>query len=353
MFRARKNWIRNGLFAALTAWMTSASLVASPPYRGLDRKAQTSPVEASPADSSALPGQGKPGQAIQSLEEQAQKDPGSPKLQAELGKAYYDRRDYVHAIPHLEAALKANPQDGESTQLLGLSYVLLGHLQQAIPLLEKVQSWLPRPDVTGSYVLGNSYLQTHQYDKARVAYAHMFSVPPDSASAHLVLAQMMVRQEFEELAIPELQKALALDPHIAMAHFLLGEIYLYKSNIPLALEEFQKELAVSPVLWMVYWRMGDAYTRVENWDEAERALKQAIWLNQDFSGSYILLGKVELKEGHPELATEFLERALRMDPTNYSGHYLLGTAFKALGRTADADREFALTRTLQAQKDQQ
>jgi tetratricopeptide (TPR) repeat protein len=294
----------------------------------------------------ALIEQGKIDQAITLLNSLTLKDPKMQGLEGKLGKAYYEKRDYQQAIAHLEIALQQNAQDGESIQLLGLSHYLQGHLQQAIPLLEKVQSILPHPDVTGSYILGVSYLQTYQYDKARAAFAKMFSVPANSAGAHVVLGQMMLRHEFEDKAIPELQSALELDPKTPMAHFLLGEIYLYKSKIQPALEEFHKELEINPILWLAYWRMGDAYTRIEEWNQAEDALKQAVWLNQDFTGPYILLGKVELKKGDPQLATGFLERALKMDPKNFSAHYLLGQAYKQLGRSKDADREFEISRTL-------
>jgi len=37
-----------------------------------------------------------------------------------------------------------------------------------------------------------------------------------------------------------------------------------------------------------------------------------------------------------------------MDPNNYMGHHLLGDAFRALGQTADADRELQLAQQLQA-----
>lgn len=298
------------------------------------------------AHADSLLKQGEPNQALALLKQLEAQYPGMTGLDARIGNIYYQKRDYINAVAYLKKATQENPNDGESVQLLGLSYYLMGHLPQAIPLLEKVQSWMPRPNVTGSYILGISYMQTRQFDKARAAFAKMFSVPADSAGAYEALAKMMLGQDFEAEAVGQLQKALQLNPRLPMAHFMLGEIYLYKSNVPGALAEFQKELAINPIAWYVYWRMGDAYTRIENWNEAERALKQAAWLNPDFSGPYILLGKVELKKGLPHLAAGFLERALKIDPNNYSAHYMLGTAYKQLGRTADADREFRLSEKL-------
>jgi tetratricopeptide (TPR) repeat protein len=73
-------------------------------------------------------------------------------------------------------------------------------------------------------------------------------------------------------------------------------------------------LAEDPILWLAYWRTGDAYTSIEQWDPAEEPLKQAVWLNPDFTGPYILVGKVEMKKGDPALAAGFLERVLKMDP---------------------------------------
>jgi tetratricopeptide (TPR) repeat protein len=342
------------LFLCLTLlpFVPRASLRAqtAAPATEAQRAAASSPKDAIAAAGKLL-ASGKPDEALAALQNVARSAPNTPGLEAALGKVYYQKRDFEAAVPHLLKALKENPNDGESTQLLGLSYHLLNHVQQAIPLLEKVQSWLPKPDVTGSYLLGVDYLESAQDDKARRAFARMFSVPPDSAQAHVVLAQMMIRQDLEERAIPQLQKALELDPRVPMAHFLLGEMYLFKSKVQPALEEFQKELAENPILWLAYWRMGDAYTRIEQWDHAEVALKQAVWLNPDFTGPYILLGKVELNKGDPNLAAGFLQRALKMDPNNYYAHYILGEAYKKLGRSADADKEFALTQSLRP-KDQ-
>jgi tetratricopeptide (TPR) repeat protein len=141
----------------------------------------------------ALIGQGRIDQAFALLQELAQKDPETPGLESKLGKVYYEKRHWGEAVTHLELALKENPGDGEATQLLGLSYFMNGKLKEAIPLLEKVQSLLPHPDATASYLVGVACIQTYQYDKARVAFAHMFSLPPDSAAALEAVAKARVR----------------------------------------------------------------------------------------------------------------------------------------------------------------
>jgi tetratricopeptide (TPR) repeat protein len=294
--------------------------------------------------------QGKPDEALKLLQGLEVRNPGLPGLAARLGKIYYQKRDYERAAEYLSKAIAEDPNDAELVQLLGLSDYLMGHIADAIPPLEKVQTSLPHPDPTGTYILGLCYLQLTDMDKARAALAKAFLVAPESAAAHLVLAKMMMRNDLAEWAVGELQKALQLDPRLPMAHFILGEFYLFKSNAQGSIEEFRKELALDPLAWYAYEGLGDAYIRIENWDEAEHTLKQAIWINPDFSGPYILLGKVELRKGMPDLAAGFLEKALKMDPNNYSAHYMLGTAYKQLGREADAKREIELSENLHRQK---
>ena len=294
----------------------------------------------------ALIAGGKNDQAVQLLKPMAGRKPEPPGVERALGKAYYQERKVDEATTHLESALKQDPGDLESTQLLGLAYSQLGRAAQAIPLLEKVQTVLPHPDPTSFYVLGVDDLSARRFGEARTNFARMFSVAPDSAQAHLVLGQMMMHQNLEDEAEPELKRALAADPRLPMAHFLLGEVDLYRGRTEEALGEFKAELALNPVSWVAYWRMGDAYSRLQRWDDAERALKQSLWLDQTFTGPYVLLGKVELKKGDAGLAAEYLERALAMDPSNFSAHYLLGTAYQQTGRGADAEREFETSRKL-------
>jgi tetratricopeptide (TPR) repeat protein len=294
--------------------------------------------------------QGKPAEALAILQPLTQTQPTLPGLEKRLGNASFTNKTYQQAITHLHLAMQQAPHDWESMQLLALSYYALGQCQQTIPLLSEVAPHLPSGQADAPYILGVCYARTQQWDNARKSFAEMFDVPTDSPMAHLMLAKMLVRLQLEDQALPELETALKLDARLPMAHFHAGEIYLYKNDAQHGLVEFQKELEINPTVWLVYWRLGDSLMRLRRYDEAEKALKQALWLNESFTGSYLMLGEIELQKGDPELARGFLERAAKLDPRNYYVHYSLGRAYQKLGRTEDANREFALQRSMSAEK---
>jgi len=293
---------------------------------------------------------GKPQSALTILNELAATTPDTPRLQARIGKAYFQSNQFQKAVPHLKLALQQNESDTESVQLLALSYFAAGGYAEAVPLFERLGPLLPENTADGPYLLASCYTMTQRWDDARKMYAKLFSVPLDSAMAYLVFGKFLIRQRLEDRAVGEIQTALQRDPSLAMAHFLLGEIALSKGDVSGAVNEFNEELAVNPGLWLVYWRLGDAYVRLEKYDDAEKVLRQAIWLNETSSGSYILLGQVALKRDDPATAAEYLERALKLDPQNDYVHYFLGKAYQGLNRTSDANQHFAIARQLRNSK---
>ena len=262
-----------------------------------------------------------------------------------LGLAYYQKADYARAIEQLLLAVKlkneSSRQYRQDVQMLGLSHYLVGHIKEAIPYLEQVKSWAPE-NVEMAYTLGISYIQTHDPDKAREAFARMFSLSPASASAYLINAQMMIRQQFEEFAEKELQKALEIDPKLPQANFLLGELAIYRADLERGIELFQREININPGFAMTYYMLGEAYTRQLKWDAAIGPLQKSIWLNPFFSGPYIVLGKVYLKKGELANSESMLRQALLRDPNNFSGHHLLAQVLQQSNRMEEAKKEFEL-----------
>jgi tetratricopeptide (TPR) repeat protein len=340
------NLIRTAFFVTLCGTLSAAQNTNSSPSPSPQGEAK---VEAAGSDFAAarrLTQQGKYDEAIAQLQTLAVKSPGRPGVSHELGTAYYKKGDYLKAAEYLKQAMADDPNDKEAVQLLGLSYYLAGRPAEAIPYLEKVQTWYPRANVDASYVLGTSYIQSKDYPNARKAFAKMFDVPPDSGAAYLFTARMLFRQEFLPIAEEYAQKAITSDPKLPLAHQLLGEIHMFNSKIPEAISDFEQELVLNPGYPATYYKLGDAYSRVQKWDDAERQLQRSIWLDASSTGPYILLGKVLEKKGEAALAVRYLQHAATMDPNNPMTHQLLGQAYRDVGRADAAEQELKVAEQL-------
>lgn len=294
--------------------------------------------------------QGRPQAAIEKLK--ALGEPGRTDVAHLLGVAYYHADDHLHAIEQLARIVGKLPEGSleqrEAVQVLGLSNFIVGRFAEAVPLLEATRVWAAGNAELG-YVLGQAYVQTHQPDRARQVFAATFGVTPDSAAAHLVAAQMMIRLEFEAAAETELKRAIEKDPKLPQAHALLGQLAIFRGRLDEGIALTEREIALNPANAMAFSQLGDALVRQGKWDEGIAALQKSIWLNPFYSAPYIVLGKAYMKKGQPATAEGMLTRAIQYDPNNRSAHYLLGQLFQQMGRLEDAKREFAIAERLQGQ----
>jgi tetratricopeptide (TPR) repeat protein len=311
-------------------------------------QAQSDSISTALAEARGLINEGNAKAAIAKL--QSLPDAKEIRVAHLLGIAHYHAGELPRAIELLAPIVGKLPQDSterrEAVQALGLARYLAGHMAGAIPYLEQTLAWAPNNNEL-TYALGMACIQTRQPAKARESFARMFRVPSDSAAAHLLTAQMMVRIEFEEFAEAELKQAIAKDPKLPVAHYLLGQMAIFRARYDEGIALMEKEIALNPGNAMAYYKLGDALTRQLKWDEAIAPLQKSIWLNPYYSGPYILLGKTYLKKKNYSTAEGMLKRAIQYDPNNKSAHYILGQVYQQTGRTEDARREFEISEKLQ------
>ena len=257
-----------------------------------------------------------------------------------LGVAYYHATTIPAPSSCSRRIVRQFPRDSlearETVQVLGLSYYLAGRIAEAIPLLEETRAWAVG-NIELAQVLGVAYIQTRQPDKAVSPLAQAFGVEPDSAGAHLLAAQMMVRLEFHDMADEQLRAALALDPRLPQANLLLGQNAVFRNRLDEGIEYFRKELATNPGNATALYRLGEAYARQPDWDKAIPALQRSLWINPYFSGPYIVLGRAYLAKGQPATAEGMLRRAVEYDPNNKSARYLYGQVLQRLGRDGGSE----------------
>ncbi len=291
---------------------------------------------------------GHAAEALQRIAAYRAKEGNAPGLSRVQGLAFYAEGSLKSADDAFAAALKEDPNDIESEQMRGLTLVRLGRPADAIPLLEASSARGALGKADPNYILALCYMDTRRYDDARHSFAAQFEFGPDSAEAYLVTARMLLRREFLPVAQTFAQKAIDLEPLLPLAHELLGEVALAGNHLEDAIAEFEKEKAHNPLEGSVYDRLGDAYSRAAKYDDAQRSLQEALLLEPNSTGPYILLGKVFLKKHDPVSAATYLEHANQMDPANFMTHSLLGQAYRELGRSEEATRETATAEKIQA-----
>lgn len=269
-----------------------------------------------------------------------------PGLSRVEGLALYGQGNLRAADEAFRLALQEDSGDLEAAQMRGLTLFRLGRPVDAIPLLEASKAQAGGK-ADPNYVLGLCYLDVRRFDDARHAFAAQYGFAADSAPAYLIAARMMLRREAVPVAKQYAEKAIALEPAIPLAHELLGEIELAGNHLDEAISDLETEKKRNPLEGSLYYKLGDAYVRAARYDEAERTLQEAVLLEPNATGPYILLGKTLLKKGDPLGAETYLEKAKGLDPANYMTHSLLAQAFRAMGRSDEATRENETAQKLQ------
>ena len=286
-------------------------------------------------------------EALRKLDSLAAEQPEPAGVEYLRGMVFYQQNKMVEAAAAFGKAVAQDPKNLEAMQMQGVSLFRAGKPAAALPLLEQAHSSVSNANVDPDYVLGLCYLDTGRYDDARRAFGGQYGFAPDSAPAYLLAARMELRREYLPIAEVSARKALALNPGLPRAHLLLGEIALARGQWANAVAEFERERDLDPLNGAVYERLGDTYIRAGDFDRAQQALNRAVLLEPTVNIPFILLGKVLLKQQNGLMAKMYLEHALEMDPKNYMAHYLLGQAYRALGRTEDAAREYHAAEQIQ------
>jgi hypothetical protein len=71
---------------------------------------------------------------------------------------------------------------------------------------------------------------------------------------------MMLGEQLEEMAEPELSAAARIEPKLQELHFMLGELAISRSEMEAGIEQLGEEVALDPAFYIAYYRLGDAFT---------------------------------------------------------------------------------------------
>ncbi len=286
-------------------------------------------------------------------------DPSNRDAQANLGVLLYFAKQYPQAIPHLRAAVDAQPDLWKLRALLGLAETHVPNnptaqsdLEAALPHLkgEKVQAEV-------GHLLIDRYTAQGDLDHAAAAVALLLQsdpanptlllldyrllsdlagralldlalAAPHSAEIHAAMARELSRQGNEAAAITNYRAALAIQPLLPGLAFEFGNVLHSSTNQQLRDEaetQFKAAIAANPRDEKAYLMLGEiAAARGDNAAALDNDT-HAVDLQPDDPDACIELAKLLTSTGQLDRARTLLTHAIQLDPTNATAYYRLST----------------------------
>jgi tetratricopeptide (TPR) repeat protein len=125
-----------------------------------------------------------------------------------------------------------------------------------------------------------------------------------------------------------------------------GQMALRNGEFSRAAEDFKKVLALDPTLLEAEVNLGLAYQGLSDYASAVQHLTKALKERPNLPGPTLIVGLDYLKLGAPEKAIPFLERSLKLDPSNSYAREALASSYlsqEKFGSAADQFRQIAVT----------
>ena len=108
----------------------------------------------------------------------------------------------------------------------------------------------------------------------------------------------------------------------------------------------KKEIALNPNLPDAYEQLGELYLKMERYDEAEKALRQALRLNPKMPASLFGLAKINMQRDKYQLALNEIDGALKLAPASQNVHFVRGRILLKLGRREEAEKEMQISKNM-------
>ena len=269
-------------------------------------------------------------EGIAAAEDVLKKDPDYPDAHRLLSRIYYHMLDtsqggsgvpkenLAKAIQHLEALTRVDPKDSDSILLLGhlyrvnnqpkkaeeafrkvlqtdpgskvglanLSeiYIQNGDFDEAIETLNKI----PDSDMDSQLfgMLGYSYSQTQQYDKAISVYEKVLAQDPDNNNLRRYYAEALLSAGKNTAAREQLQKVLKGEPEDGLSYKRLAMIDREEGRFDNARQELEKAKSLSADDLEIPYQQALLESTVGNSDKAVEILKDLVKQSERPEGKY-------------------------------------------------------------------
>jgi tetratricopeptide (TPR) repeat protein len=288
-------------------------------------------------------------EAITSYRKAMALNPTMPRLQFNLGLAYFKTGDYKEALQQFKPLLKTLPPESDEAQrlviLIGMSHYGLGEFAASTPYLKQAAD-RDAQNQTLLLTLAHSCLLSRQYQCVLDAFHRMVALNAESAESDMLVGEALDEMKDTIGATKEFRAAIAANPKEPNVHFGLGYLLWTQGHSNEAAGEFQAELANDPEHIQAMLYLADSQIQMNRMDAARPLLEKVAKTDPANPMGHLDLGIVYAEAGRNEEAVRELKVAAELNPNDANAHWRLSRLYRSVGKAAEANAELAKTKRI-------
>jgi FimV-like protein len=202
-----------------------------------------------------------------------------------------------------------------------------------------------RPDI--SFALIEELIHTRNYEQARTVLTVATAAHPNDPSLREALADLFAAQDQRNDAVRTYQECLQLNQRSVSARLALARVYEEMGQTESARAALAEVLKLSPKNAEAEAQLGRLAFEAGHEEEASSLIKRALAHDPNDLLANEYHARLQLHDGQLSEARQTLERLVQLDPQSSRLHLLLGRVLARLNRSAEAEREFELSKDLE------
>ena len=270
----------------------------------------------------------------------------APQLDAARCIAALDRGEFAAAAREAESLLRARPRSADALVLLARAEIGANNAPSAMTHLRQALASDP------NHLDALYYLSKLSAVLSQQQLGYVVEHAPDSARAHQIRAEILVAQDKPAEAEREYQAALDKRPGTPAILIALGDLKRNEHEYTDALTWYQKAMEKAPGSYDAVYGAGASHWLLKDREEAAKLFRRALAIDPSSMAAKLALGEALLALENYTESLKLLEAAAKLDPNMRRLQLLLYRAYKAVGRSAEAQRASDRYRELASREEQ-
>lgn len=280
---------------------------------------------------------GKTDLAEKYLEEAIKVKPDNDFAYNELGRIYFEKRDYDKAISLCKKALEFHPDNFQYYENLGFAYRDKDEPETAVSYFLKSIEINPAADLSLNE-LGRIYFQQEKYQEAIEICKKALNYNPGNWQFFENMGFAYERLKNIPLAIDSFEKAISLKKNNHTSLNALGLLYYKQKQYSKAIELYRKAIAIEANNVIYATNLALAYRDNGSSLDAIDSFKSALELDEKDYLNWNDLGNMYCTVNNPDLAIDAYNKAISIRPDDITLFSNKALAFIQSGKLKDAEK---------------